>query len=29
MKRENGLWYVKFDDWIAFGSLEDAIAALR
>jgi hypothetical protein len=28
MKRENGVWYVKFDEWIAFASLEDAIAAL-
>ena len=29
MKRENSIWYVKFDEWIAFASLEDAIKALR
>jgi hypothetical protein len=29
MKRENKVWYVKFDEWIAFASLEDAIEALR
>ena len=29
MKRENGYWWVKWrGKWIAFGYLEDAIAAL-